>query len=105
MREITKEKEQFINDLQVFANNWVDEVNNVILKHIDDLYKDESVKYILSLYVKDKEKVQKFNEHYLLEAYKFERTEVDKFKVFYDWANSALYELCYKRYVKENENV
>ena len=103
MREITKEKEQFINDLQVFANNWVDEVNNVILAHIDELYQDEAVKHILALYVRDKEKVNHFNEHYLLEAYRFERTEVNKCNVFYDWANSALYELCYKRYIKEKK--
>ena len=99
MREITKEKEQFINDLQVFANNWGDEVNNVILAHIDELYRDEAVKHILALYVNDKENVNKFNEHYLLEAYRLGKTEIDKYKCFYEWADSALYELCYKRYL------
>lgn len=100
---VSKELAKFIEDLQAFANNWVDEVNNVILAHIDELYNDPAVRHILKLYTEDKQRMKHFNEHYLYNAYVYEDKKVDRYRAFNEWAHSALYEICYRRFLKEEK--
>jgi hypothetical protein len=104
MREnVSEELEKFIDDLQVFANDWIDEVNNVILAHIDELYNDPAVRHILKLYIEDKKRVKHFNEKYLYNAYVHEDKEVDRYTAFYEWTHQALYEICYVRFLKKEK--
>lgn len=101
MREVSKEKKEFIMDLQEFAENWIDEVNNVILEHIDELFEDATIRFLVKRYAEEKRKNKEFNKHYLLSAYEHEH-EVIKHRSISNFGD-ALYELCYKRYDKGDD--
>ena len=103
--KITKELEEFINNLQVWADNWIDEVNNVILDHIEELYSEDCVHYILNIYVHKKEILDSFNKNYLLRAYE-DGTDVDKHEFYakeVSELSETLYKLCYKRFKDREE--
>ena len=100
MEKLTNEKKQFILDLEMFAKNWVDEVNNVILKHIDELYEDASVRYLVKKNADEVRDLSKRNEEYLLVAYYLEKDEVYRSRKLDDYT-SVLYDLCYKRFKDE----
>ena len=102
MKEITKEMKDFIEDLQVFANRWVDSVQQVIVDHIEELFEDKSIVYLAKEYRKQKETNDHFNRKTLLEAYENEMP-VHRLKLTFDYSD-ALYELCYHRYVKGDKN-
>ena len=103
MRDVSNEMREFLADLQVFANGWVKEVQQVIVDHIDELYKDEAIRYMAKKYREEVESVRRFNQNTLLDAIRFERP-VMKHEVscMYDFS-SALYELCYRRFKQEEE--
>lgn len=98
--EITKKVEEFINNLQVFADYYIDEVNNVILDHLEELYREDAIHYLLNEFIRKNELLQYFNKNYLLIAYEqgvdvdrndFEGKEVSELR-------DILYKLCYKRF-------
>lgn len=96
--ELTEELKSFIADLEVFANKWVDEVNNVILVHLEELYQDKTVRHILKLYADDVRRKVRWDEGYLLSAY-LNDTLVNGYRhnIMHDYSD-VLYELCYRRY-------
>lgn len=104
-RDMTTELQDFITDLEIWARNWVDEVNQVIVEHIDDLFKDESIRYLVKKYKETKLKYDKMNKGYLLSACMY-GDKVSKYQSFdLDTYSQALYELCYKRYIEgEKDN-
>lgn len=88
----------FVEELQVFACKWVEEVNVVILEHILELYKDPAVKHLVHQYAIEVKKVEFFNCDYLINA--IENSTLSIYHSAYDYSQ-ALYELCYRRFVKE----
>ena len=105
---VSEDLQDFINKLQLWAINWIDDVNNVVVQHIDELFDDEAVVHLVNLYAQEKATADRMNKNYLLSAYRFNETIVKSPSDFSGWINSALYELCYKRYTrndteKENE--
>ena len=97
MKELTKEMREFIEDLQVFANDWVEEVQQVIVEHLDELFKDEAIRYLAKENRRIVEDNKKHNSNSLLNAYQFESEVIICNRSTY---SDALYELCYKRYIK-----
>lgn len=102
MREVSKEMREFLEDLQVFANHWVDSVQQVIVDHIEELFEDKAIVHLAKEYRKEKERNDHFNRKTLLDAYEYE-IPVHSFKIARDYTQ-ALYELCYCRYVKGDKN-
>ena len=104
------ELKQFIMDLQEFAKNWVEEVNEVIVKHIDELFEDKSVRYLVKVYADESRKIQEDNKEFLFKAYYFNDGHIFKRHRIHDYTN-VLYDLCYRRYRDEenkgenNENI
>ena len=105
-KTINEDFEKFIKDLQIFADNYIAEVNNVILKHLDELYKEDSIRYILDKYISKKETYERFKKDYLLRAY-LENKPVDKEEIYgrdvYELQNT-LYLLCYRRFTEREED-
>lgn len=101
IKEISEEKKQFILDLQEFGEQWVDRVNQVILEHIDELFEDEAIRYLVKQNADSKRDAKDRNKTYLLDAYQYEH-DVLKSTPFYSHTE-ALYQLCYKRYVKDDD--
>ena len=95
MKEISKEKREFIKDLQVFASNYVKEVQQVIVNHIDELYNDDAIRYLVKENKRIVDENKYFNSNSLLEAYEFEREVSTYSQPTY---SDILYALCYKRY-------
>lgn len=96
MKQLTNEKKDFIMDLQEFAKVFIDEVQQVICNHIDELYEDEAIRYLVKRYAEEERNREKWNKSTLLDAYQFEHDIVSHISV-YDY-HDALYDLCYKRY-------
>lgn len=99
--EVSTELQDFIEDLEVWAKNWIDEVNDVVVQHIDELFKDEAIRYLVKKYKEAKTTDEKLNKGYLLGAYMYEDKVMRNKHYNLDTYSQALYELCYKRYVKE----
>lgn len=104
MKHLTNEKMQFIKDLDLCFKPYTNEVRNVVLKHIDELYEDDAIVYLVKTYAKELKRVEEHNQHPLLSAYIWENEKVrtDKVSCVYDF-HEALYHLCYHRYLKEGE--
>jgi proteasome lid subunit RPN8/RPN11 len=104
MREVSNEMREFLLDLGVFANMWIDEVQNEILKHVDELFNDEAIRFLVHQYAEETRYNTERNKDVLLHAYEYEWGKIITNKnVLYNHKD-ALYQLCYKRYVKEQEN-
>ena len=104
--KITKEIEQFINNLQVFADYYIDEVNNVILEHLEDIIQEDAIHYLLNKFIHKNEVLQHFNEGYLLRAYE-EGTNVDRNDYMQKEVSElrdVLYDLCYRRFIEREED-
>lgn len=103
MREISNEMRQFLLDLQVFAGCWIDEVQSVILKHVDELFADEAVRFLVKQYADEERRNKKSNEKSLLYAYEFGYDKIISSKNILYNHKDALYQLCYKRYVDKED--
>ena len=101
MKQITNEMKQFINDLQVWGRNWVKEVKQTILEHLEELYQDEAIKHLVRKYAEMVEYHERHNENWLLRSYEYDLEEVvehtDSDLHSY---SMVLYELCYKRFTR-----
>ena len=101
MREITNEMKQFIEDIQVWGNNWVKEIKQCVLEHLEELAADEAVRHIARKYVEKVEYNKKHNENWLLRSYEYDLDEVVEHTDSDIHSYSmVLYELCYRRYQK-----
>ena len=99
-KDVSAELQAFIEDLEVWAKSWVEEVNEVVLEHIEELFNDEAVRYLVKKYKEEKLKCEKMNKGYLLSAYVW--GNMSKYKSLnIECFSQVLYELCYKRYTKE----
>lgn len=101
MKEVKQEMMQFINDIQVWGKNWVKEVKQCVLEHLEELAADEAVRHIARKYAEMVEAHERHNENWLLRSYEYELDEI------LEHTNSdihsysmVLYELCYRRYKK-----
>jgi hypothetical protein len=101
IKEISKEKKEFIMDLQEFGEQWIDKVNQVMLEHIDELFEDEAIRFLVKQNAESKREAKKSNKTYLLDAYQYGH-QVIKSTSFHNHTE-ALYQLCYKRYVKDDD--
>lgn len=88
----------FVEALQVFACIWFEEVNKVILEHIVELYEDSAVKHLVHQYAIEVKRVDNLNYNYLMSA--IENSTLSIYHSAYDYSQ-ALYELCYRRFVRE----
>lgn len=102
MKEITNEKKNFILDLQCVFEGYIDEVNQVVLEHIDELYEDNTIVYMVSEYAKEYRQKEHFNEEYLLNTYLYgNKVCTHSLSLTARAYGEALYQLCYRRYKKE----
>ena len=104
IRNVTEELKNFIKDLQEWANAWTDEVNQVVLEHIDVLFRDEAVVHLVKLNAEEIRRERDFNENYLLEAYQdnLKIKQIRHHKGLNDYTH-VLYELCYRRFTRKEE--
>ncbi len=101
MRKLSNEMRDFLIDLQVFAGCWVEDVQNVILEHIDELFADEAIRFLVKQYAEETNKNAERNKKAILDAYEYEHNKVFIWKNALYNHRDALYQLCYKRYVDE----
>ena len=102
-KETSAELQDFILDLEVWANQWVDEVNNVVVQHIPELFDDEAIRYLVKQYRELKTCDDKMNKGYLLSAYMY-NDEVLRHKSYdLETTSQTLYILCYKRFIEKKE--
>lgn len=102
LREI--EFKEFVYDLQEWANAWSDDVNQVVVDHIEELFNDDAVRHLVKLNAEENRAERSFNEGYLLEAitYKKKIKQVRHHKGLNDYTH-VLYELCYRRFTRKEE--
>lgn len=108
LNELSKEeleaRKEFVKVLGEYANQWITDIQNVILDHIEDLYQDKSFCLILNEWKKEKDRCDKLNKDEFLNAY-INGRKVTYFKSTNDYRDT-LYLLCVKRYrneIKEGE--
>ncbi|MBO7715932.1 MAG: hypothetical protein J6S85_20375 [Methanobrevibacter sp.] len=97
LQQLLKE-EDFINfcaALQVFTDTYIDEVNEVVIRHIVELYDDIAVRHLAHTYAMNIYKMKEMNANYLYES--IESGRINRYSNIYDYSD-ALYELCYKRF-------
>lgn len=103
--KINKGIEDFINDLQVFADLYIDEVNNYILDHLEELIQEDAIHYLLRKFVHNVDLLKSFKKNYLLRAYE-NGTDVDREDFMQREVSDlqdVLYQLCYKRFKERDE--
>lgn len=103
--KINKGIEDFINDLQVFADLYIDEVNNYILDHLEELIQEDAIHYLLDKYVHKVSLLNSFKKNYLLRAYE-NGTDVDREDFMQKEVSELqdiLYQLCYRRFKERDE--
>lgn len=103
--KINKGVEDFINDLQVFADLYIDEVNNYILDHLEELIQEDAIHYLLGKFVHNVDLLKSFKKNYLLRAYE-NGTDVDREDFMQREVSDlqdVLYQLCYKRFKERDE--
>ena len=101
MKQITEEKRQFIKDIQVWGSQWVSDVKQCILNHLDELYEDEAIRHIARKYAEEVETYNRMNENWLLRSYEYDCNEIVTYtNSFTQSYSQVLYELCYRRYTR-----
>lgn len=103
--KITKDIEDFINYLQVFADLYIDEVNNYILDHLEELIQEDAIHYLLDKFVHKVSLLNSFKKNYLLRAYE-NGTDVDREDFMQKEVSELqdiLYQLCYRRFKERDE--
>lgn len=108
LNELSKEeleaRKEFVKVLDEYAKRFTDNIQNVILNHIEDLYQDKTFCIILKEWNDERERRKRYNQDEFLHAYLAER-KVIYYKSVHDYSDT-LYLLCVKRYrneIKEGE--
>lgn len=100
LNELSKEeleaRKEFVKVLGEYAKQWVNEIQNTILEHVEELYQDKSFCIILNEWKIQKDRCDKFNKDEFLNAYLNGR-KVTYCKPSFDY-NDTLYLLCVKRF-------
>lgn len=97
--EEVENKKEFVKALGEFAKTWVDKIQNVIIKHIDELYEDKTFCYILKEWKDSKDRVERINKNEFINAY-LEGRNVNYSKNIFNYSDT-LYLLCVEKYRSE----
>lgn len=103
VKEVSNEMKEFIADLEVWAVNWVEKVQQVVVDHLDELYQDSSVRYLAKKYREMSEAYYRFNKGKLLSAYEYNRPVCKHSMSDMTNYSNVLYELCYRRFNKPTD--